>query len=114
ATSVFIRFVDYPEKIYQTLMQPTIDNWKDFEKDIADMNTLMDVLRYYRQYHMVRILWRDLLQLDSFMQQVQALSALADSVIQITVTRLYQWLSEEWGRPQNEKGEEQPFRKTGW
>ncbi|MCS5710130.1 bifunctional [glutamate--ammonia ligase]-adenylyl-L-tyrosine phosphorylase/[glutamate--ammonia-ligase] adenylyltransferase [Candidatus Berkiella aquae] len=109
AASIFIKFVDYPERIYQTLLYPTMDNWQDFANDINDINTLMDALRYYRQYHMVRILWRDLLQLDSFIQHVQALTALADSVIQIAVIKLYQWLSEEWGRPQNEKGQEQPF-----
>lgn len=114
AASVFARHVEFPEKIYLSLQEGPLSQslaYLDWQKynEIVDQQSLIDTLRIYRQYHLTKILWRDLLGIDDFNQHLNSLSILADTIVQVTVNILYDWQVAEWGCPQNDKGEEQPF-----
>jgi glutamate-ammonia-ligase adenylyltransferase len=115
AANVFIRHVEFPERIYRSLNEGALsqlqafESWQTHVHSIVNQQSLINALRLYRQYHLTRILWRDLNGLDDFEPHLSSLCALADTIIQETVNILYGWQVTEWGRPQNDKGEEQPF-----
>ena len=56
--------------------------------DISSEDELGKALRQFRQYHQVRIIWRDLLRHASTMQTTRDLSDMADACID----QAYQWL----------------------
>lgn len=115
AASVFVRHVEYPERIYRSIKEPplnqaqALDSWQAHLSHICDQESLTQALRLYRHYHLTQILWRDLFHVDDFNAHVESLSVLADTIIQVTAQILYEWQVRDWGRPQNDKGEEQPF-----
>ncbi len=109
ATSVFVRFVDFPEKIQAAIQQRLTETWYEHASRVQDLTSLMYELRHYRQFHLTRILWRDVLKLDSFAEHLHALYHLADKVLEVASAILYDWLKNEWGEPQNEQGERQYF-----
>lgn len=61
--------------------------------------TLHRQLRQFRRYEMLRIIWRDLSRSADMLETTRDMSRLADAVIQVTLDKLHDWLSETWGRP---------------
>lgn len=76
---------------------------------ITDESQLMSVLRTYRCREMIRIAWRDLAGWATLGETFRSLSDLADAVLELTVTKLYQQLTAQWGIPCNKQGETQQF-----
>jgi glutamate-ammonia-ligase adenylyltransferase len=74
-----------------------------------DENKLMQVLRIYRQQEMVRIAWNDLAGLTNIEQSFYDLTKLAEDILQMTVNKLYQDLSQNLGIPYNSNNEKQEF-----
>ncbi|MDH5393677.1 MAG: bifunctional [glutamate--ammonia ligase]-adenylyl-L-tyrosine phosphorylase/[glutamate--ammonia-ligase] adenylyltransferase [Gammaproteobacteria bacterium] len=72
--------------------------------EIRDDHQLMEVLRQFRQYEMIRIAWRDLDGSASTRQTLLELSWLADACIKVTLEFLYQDSCEKVGVPQNNQG----------
>lgn len=60
---------------------------------------LMKHLRQFRNYHMARIAWKNILSKSTLLEELAQLSALAEVCIQQTVLKLYQWLIPRMGAP---------------
>jgi len=64
-------------------------------------------LRHFRRYEMLRIIWRDLAWRDlprvaDMVETTGDMSRLADAVIQVSLDKLHNWLSDTWGSPVGE------------
>jgi [glutamine synthetase] adenylyltransferase / [glutamine synthetase]-adenylyl-L-tyrosine phosphorylase len=70
-------------------------------------------LRYFRQWMMVRIIWRDLAGLADLAETMADLSTMADVCIQQTLDILYQWQVEINGVPRGSDGHEQQMIVLG-
>ncbi|MFT4938908.1 MAG: glutamate-ammonia-ligase adenylyltransferase [Paraglaciecola sp.] len=84
---------------YQNLLEQTIT-------EAHDENNLNKLLRQFRTRHMLRIAWRDLLNMQSIESSLRQVSELADQLI----TQTYQWhyhrLSQRYGYPIGEHGQQ--------
>jgi len=115
ALSVFVRHPEFAHKIYQTLKDASLDDeaakkdWQQYAPQTDDLPSLMQALRLYRHFQLTRILWRLIAGQDTFIQHLQSLVSVADTIILITVEAIYQSLASEWGTPVNDKGEKQSF-----
>jgi len=70
-------------------------------------HALMQVLRLFRQKHMLRIAWRDLARLANTKQTLQNLTDLAETCVDSTLEFLYQDLCEQAGTPCDAEGKAQ-------
>ncbi len=70
-------------------------------------------LRYFRQWMMVRIIWRDLAGLADLAETMADLSTMADVCIQQTLDILYQWQVEINGVPRGPDGHQQQMIVLG-
>ena len=77
--------------------------------DVEDDNQFMRVLRTYRCREMIRIAWRDLAGWATLGETFRSLSDLADAMLEVTITKLYQQLTAQWGTPCDEQGIAQQF-----
>jgi len=75
----------------------------------CDDNTLMQQLRNWRNYEMVRIAWRDIANWSTLEENLRDLSNLATTFVDYTAQRLYRDLSKRFGTPYNKSNESQPF-----
>lgn len=80
--------------------------------DIQDENLLHQQLRRFRNYEMVRIIWRDLTRRADMRETTRDLSHLADACIDTTLDWLYQRACQRWGTPMSASAgdEAQPQR----
>uniref|UniRef100_UPI0036DB9D14 bifunctional [glutamate--ammonia ligase]-adenylyl-L-tyrosine phosphorylase/[glutamate--ammonia-ligase] adenylyltransferase n=1 Tax=Photorhabdus sp. RM322S TaxID=3342825 RepID=UPI0036DB9D14 len=78
-----------------------------------DENTLMRVLRQFRNKILVRIAWSQVLHTSTTQETLQQLSMLAETLIIAARDGLYQRCCRDWGTPCNEQGEPQPLLILG-
>jgi glutamate-ammonia-ligase adenylyltransferase len=74
---------------------------------VADELGLHSLVRKFRRYEMVRIIWRDLGRLAPLAETLEELSALADACIDQALGVLYRWAVEKQGIPRGEDGSQQ-------
>jgi len=96
----------YAESEYRNRLTSKLDG-------ADDRPSLMCVLREFRRYEMVRVIWRDLAGLAPIEEIMADLSAMADACIGLASDRLYQWACAEYGCPRNPGGEPQPLVVLG-
>lgn len=111
---IFCHQVQYPIEFFQAppqkyQHQDFLNEWSLFSSNIQDEDTLMRALRMFRHKAITRIIWRELLNLCSFTEHLQELSALADVCVQVATEFIYQQSCLQWGTPCNESGQAQPF-----
>jgi len=63
--------------------------------EVSDQDSLMKVLRVFKTWHLIRIIWRDTLKLATYDEIVSELSDLADVCIVNALDKLQIWLAEE-------------------
>ncbi|KAA1186022.1 bifunctional [glutamate--ammonia ligase]-adenylyl-L-tyrosine phosphorylase/[glutamate--ammonia-ligase] adenylyltransferase [Photorhabdus heterorhabditis] len=78
-----------------------------------DENTLMRVLRQFRNKILVRIAWLQALYGSTTQGTLQQLSVLAETLIVAARDWLYQRCCQDWGTPCNQQGELQPLLILG-
>ncbi|WP_045856982.1 bifunctional [glutamate--ammonia ligase]-adenylyl-L-tyrosine phosphorylase/[glutamate--ammonia-ligase] adenylyltransferase [Teredinibacter purpureus] len=79
----------------------------------ADVNTLNQTLRQFRNESMVGIIWRDFNRLVETLHTTQELTWLAETCIQHAMDAHYQSLLKKHGEPHNTLGEAQPMLVIG-
>jgi len=84
---------DYREKLLLN-----IQNCKD---EVA----LMVMLREFRRAEMLRLVWRDLLNIAELEETLADVSALADVCVSVTLDHLYEQLTERYGVPMSKSKE---------
>ncbi|MCF2948075.1 bifunctional [glutamate--ammonia ligase]-adenylyl-L-tyrosine phosphorylase/[glutamate--ammonia-ligase] adenylyltransferase [Paraglaciecola aquimarina] len=89
---LFADTIDYAHELNERLTQ------------VTDEVSLHKVLRQFRNYHMVRIAWRDLLNMQTIESSVAQVSELAVQLINQSNYWLYQSLTPRFGTPQGEHG----------
>ncbi|MDX1606379.1 MAG: bifunctional [glutamate--ammonia ligase]-adenylyl-L-tyrosine phosphorylase/[glutamate--ammonia-ligase] adenylyltransferase [Candidatus Competibacterales bacterium] len=72
--------------------------------DCTDETDLMARLRRFRQREMVRIAWLDLTATEVLDEVLEALSALAEAILDLTLQRLHDWQCERFGVPRDADG----------
>jgi [glutamine synthetase] adenylyltransferase / [glutamine synthetase]-adenylyl-L-tyrosine phosphorylase len=75
----------------------------------CDDKLLMQHLRKWRNYEMVRIGWRDIAGWTTLEENLRDLSNLASTFVDYTAQRLYKDLTKRFGTPYNKLAEPQPF-----
>jgi glutamate-ammonia-ligase adenylyltransferase len=90
--SLFAERVDYQDNLVQLLA------------DIESETVLQQKLRQFRNFHMLRIAWRDLLNMQSIESSLIQVSELARQLITQTNSWLYQFLQTRFGLPEGEFG----------
>jgi len=90
--SLFAERVDYQDNLVQLLA------------DIDSETVLQQKLRQFRNFHMLRIAWRDLLNMQSIESSLIQVSELARQLITQTNSWLYQFLQTRFGLPEGEFG----------
>ncbi|MBS9441849.1 bifunctional [glutamate--ammonia ligase]-adenylyl-L-tyrosine phosphorylase/[glutamate--ammonia-ligase] adenylyltransferase [Photorhabdus heterorhabditis] len=78
-----------------------------------DENTLMRVLRQFRNKILIRIAWLQALYGSTTQGTLQQLSVLAETLIVAARDWLYQRCCQDWGTPCNQQGELQPLLILG-
>lgn len=81
--------------------------------DVDTEETLHRQLRYFRQWMMVRIIWRDLAGWADLAETMADLSNMADVCIQQTLAILYEWQVKLNGTPVDERGNQQQMIVLG-
>ncbi|WP_339726209.1 bifunctional [glutamate--ammonia ligase]-adenylyl-L-tyrosine phosphorylase/[glutamate--ammonia-ligase] adenylyltransferase [uncultured Paraglaciecola sp.] len=89
---LFVEQVDYQDKLLQLLAK--VDNEA----------VLQQQLRQFRNFHMLRIAWRDLTNMQSIENSLAQVSELARQLIIQTNTWLYDFLQPQFGVPEGEFG----------
>ncbi len=77
---------------------------RDKLADCDNEDELKRRVRRLRHRHMVRIIWRDLAGIGDYHSTVADLSLLADTLIDETLSCLYQWACERSGTPSDPDG----------
>lgn len=73
-------------------------------ENVSSEEQLQQCLRQFRALHMVRLAWRDLLNMQDIETSLQHVSTLADNLIMQASQWLYQHLCQRYGTPQGEHG----------
>jgi glutamate-ammonia-ligase adenylyltransferase len=89
---LFTEQLDYQGKLAQLLV------------DVDSEAVLHQKLRQFRNFHMLRIAWRDLLNMQSIQDSLEQVSELARQLITQTNDWLYQFLQPKLGTPEGEFG----------
>tara|TARA_R110002153_G_scaffold223504_2_gene376104 strand:+ start:10004 stop:12922 length:2919 start_codon:yes stop_codon:yes gene_type:complete len=89
---LFTEQVDYQDNLVQLLAQ------------VDSEAVLHQKLRQFRNFHMLRIAWRDLLNMQSIEHSLAQVSDLARQLITQTNSWLYQFLQPQFGLPEGELG----------
>ena len=89
---LFAKQIDYQDKLQQQL------------SDVDNEVLLQQKLRLFRNFHMLRIAWRDLLNMQSIENSLTQVSELARQLINQTNSWLYQFLHPRLGVPEGEFG----------
>jgi glutamate-ammonia-ligase adenylyltransferase len=90
--SLFAEQIDYQNKLAQLL------------NDVESEAVLQQKLRQFRNFHMLRIAWRDLLSMQSIESSLEQVSELARQLITQTNSWIYQFLQPKFGLPEGEFG----------
>jgi len=90
--TLFAEQVDYQNKLSQLL------------SEVESETALQQKLRQFRNFHMLRIAWRDLLNMQTIEDSLAQVSELARQLITQTNNWLYQFLQPQYGQPQGELG----------
>ena len=72
--------------------------------EVGDEAALQHLLRRFRRYQMVRIIWRDLTRTAPLDETLEDLSALADACVDQALAKLYAWQTGKLGVPKDEQG----------
>src|SRR6056297_1116778 len=81
---------------------------EDLRQRLAEQeDDLLQVLRRYRQWHMLRIVWRDLCRLSDTRQTVRDTSLLAEAAIAEALVQVEAELEPRFGQPCSASGERQ-------
>lgn len=80
---------------------------------VEDDQSLGRVLRQFRRYQMVRIIWRDIAGRAPLAETLEDLSDLADACISQAMQLLYAWACDELGTPRNKSGDAQQLVVLG-
>ena len=78
-------------------------------ENVTEEATLMQVIRKFRMWHMLRIAWHDLNGRFELSVVMQELSQLADVILAETAKKLMSWQVEQLGVPQDDQQHPQPF-----
>lgn len=89
---LFDEKIDYQDKLSQVLTQ------------VDSEAVLQQKLRQFRNFHMLTIAWRDLLNMQSIEHSLAQVSNLARQLITQTNSWLYQFLQPQFGLPEGELG----------
>lgn len=89
---LFAEQIDYQDKLTQLLTE------------VENEAVLQQTLRQFRNFHMLRIAWRDLLNMQSIEDSLAQVSELAHQLINQTNSWLYQFLQPQFGLPVGEHG----------
>jgi glutamate-ammonia-ligase adenylyltransferase len=89
---LFAEQIDYQNKLTELLAE------------IDSEAILMQKLRQFRNFHMLRIAWRDLLNMQTIEDSLAQVSELARQLITQTNSWLYQFLQLRFGLPEGEFG----------
>ncbi len=81
--------------------------------EVEDEAALQRVLRQFRRYQMVRIIWRDLSGDAPLAETLEDLSELADICVGQALELLYSWALEQHGVPRGEDGSKQSLLVLG-
>ncbi|NHB92721.1 bifunctional [glutamate--ammonia ligase]-adenylyl-L-tyrosine phosphorylase/[glutamate--ammonia-ligase] adenylyltransferase [Photorhabdus cinerea] len=99
---------------------PDAQEWQQYAEwllrllsSAEDENTLMRVLRQFRNKMLVRIAWLQALHGSTTQGTLQQLSVLAETLIVAARDWLYQRCCQDWGMPCNQQGEPQPLLILG-
>jgi glutamate-ammonia-ligase adenylyltransferase len=84
--------VDYQDKLFQLLVE------------IDSEAVLHQKLRQFRNFHMLRIAWRDLFNIQPIENSLTQVSELARQLITQTNSWIYQFLQPKFGSPEGEFG----------
>ncbi len=82
-----------------------LNRWQTHSGIINTLNELMHQLRLFRQGELVRLIWREITQVDNISQTLQQLSALAEVCIDVALQQLYSWQCNQYGTPYDKQGE---------
>ncbi len=74
---------------------------------VVNQDELIKLLRQYRNYQMVRIIWRDLCKLADLNETMKDLSILAEVCVNVAIEKLTIWEKEKKGVPRDKDGKEQ-------
>lgn len=80
-----------------------------FLKNIHDVESLNERIRYFRNTMLTRIVARDVLQKASTEETLEELSFLADACVTQVMRKHHAFLSQEWGSPVFENGDPMPL-----
>jgi glutamate-ammonia-ligase adenylyltransferase len=89
---LFAEQIDYQDKLVQLL------------SEVNSEAVLQQKLRQFRNFHMLRIAWRDLLNMQSIEDSLAQVSELARQLITQTNSWLYHFLQPQFGLPEGEFG----------
>jgi glutamate-ammonia-ligase adenylyltransferase len=89
---LFAEHIDYQDKLAMVLTE------------VENEAVLQQQLRQFRNFHMLRIAWRDLLNIQSIEDSLAQVSELARQLINQTNNWLYQSLQPQFGLPEGEFG----------
>lgn len=108
-------FCQMPNLPYQFFLEEKCENeailsqtWQAYSVS-EDESGFMQKIRQFRHHLLSRIIWRELLNQDSFDAHLQALSNLASFCVRETVHYCYTQLVQSFGVPRNTQGVSQPF-----
>lgn len=93
--------------VEELLFTKQIDYQQQLEQLLADVDSealLQQKLRQFRNFQMLRIAWRDLLNMQSIENSLAQVSDLARQLIVQTNNWLYQSLQPRFGLPEGERG----------
>jgi glutamate-ammonia-ligase adenylyltransferase len=93
--------------IEKLLFSEQIDYQKKLTELLAEIDSeaiLLQKLRQFRNFHMLRIAWRDLLNMQTIEDSLAQVSELARQLITQTNSWLYQFLQLRFGLPEGEFG----------
>lgn len=111
-------YPDWLDLLYRS--PPKNTEWQDYpfvlQQQMNGVNSdeqLMQVLRLFRRYYLVRIAWMQLMQTATVTETLTQLTTLADVIIITAKTWLYQDCCRLYGTPVNKHGVVQPFLVIG-
>jgi [glutamine synthetase] adenylyltransferase / [glutamine synthetase]-adenylyl-L-tyrosine phosphorylase len=109
--------IKHPHWLQQLLIDNQLHEEKNLlaydnalQQQLAAINSdeeLLRALRLFRNQAMLRIIWRDFNRIANTQQTITELSYLAEVCIQQALGFLHKKMTAVYGKPENEKGEEQ-------
>ncbi len=108
---------NHPNDILDLIKNNTLEknfSQQDYHKQltsllscVTDEATLGSIIRNFRRQQMLRIIWRDILQLADLKTTVTELSDLADTIIMQAYQKMYGFFCKRYGTPLDNQGDAQ-------